>query len=73
MEGIKIETLDNPGWLVDISLIDTRYVNSEFTLDNLRAKNDWIFCKIENGIFKGRGGPLNLEEILKIFHDWISQ
>ncbi|KLU63528.1 hypothetical protein CEB3_c01050 [Peptococcaceae bacterium CEB3] len=73
MEGIKIETLDNPGWRLDISLIDTEYEDKEFALiEDFRTENDWIFCKSEKGTFNGGGGPLNLEELLTIFHDWVS-
>ena len=69
---IRIGTLDNPGWMVDINLEETEWELKEFkTINDDRTENDWIMCKIENCIFKGRGGPLNLEEILKIFHDWI--
>ncbi|MDQ7095867.1 immunity 53 family protein [Desulfosporosinus sp. PR] len=72
MEGIKIETLDNPGWCLVINLIDTEYEDREFkSIKELRTENDWIVCKIENGKFTGYGGPLNLEELLKEFHDWV--
>ena len=47
IEGIKIETLDNPGWLLDISLIDTKYEDKEFNpIKDLRTDNDWIICKV---------------------------
>jgi len=73
MEGIKIETLDNPGWSFEVCLEDTEYEHKEFSLiKDYRTEDDWIYCKIENSKFKGYGGPLNLEEILNIFHDWVS-
>lgn len=71
-QGVKIDTLDNPGWCVDIDLEDTEYEYKEFTLvEDLRTEDDWVVCRVKDGKFDGAGGPLNLEEILGIFHDWI--
>ena len=70
---IKIETLDNPGWLVDINLEDTNFKNAPFKeiqIDN--NDNNWLLCRIENNIFKGRGGVNNLEDIITIFRDWVT-
>jgi hypothetical protein len=69
--GIEISTLDNPGWRVSIPLHETALENalfSGFRLD--RTEYDWIDCKVEGNIFKGYGGPQNLQEILRIFHNW---
>jgi len=71
-EGITIATLDNPGWRIDISLIDTEYENKEFeSVEDYRTEDNWIVCEVKDGKFNGAGGPLNLEEIIKVFHDWI--
>lgn len=70
-KGIKIDTLDNPGWRVDICLEDTELEHKEFTLiEDFRTEDDWVVCRVEKNKYKGRGGPFNLEEILEIFHDW---
>lgn len=69
--GIKVGTLDNPGWYIDIDLIDTNLEDEEFEKIVLqRSENDWIHCHIVDGVFKGHGGPLNLEEIIEIFRTW---
>lgn len=69
--GIKIDTLDNPGWLITIDLEDTEYVNKLFSeIDIQRKENDWIQCKIEEGKFIGAGGPFNLNELIQIFRNW---
>ena len=69
--GIRIETLDNPGWAVDIDLLKTplerRHLEST-VID--RSENDWIHCRIQDGVFIGRGGPRNLDEILRRFAEW---
>lgn len=72
--GIRIQNLDNPGWLVDIDIFDTELEEKEFTpIRILRSENDWIHCKIEEKVFKGRGGIYNLEEILSTFVSWCDQ
>jgi len=68
--GVKIDTLDNPGWSVDIDLVDTPLENKPFNFEKNNTETDWIICRIENNIFKGDGDPSKLGEILKIFKDW---
>ena len=70
--GIKIETLDNPGWSVDIDLIDTNLESKPFLEVKVeRSEKNWFLCRVDDGIFKGRGGPQNLAEMLEIFHKWV--
>lgn len=71
--SIKITTLDNPGWAVDIELEDTIWENKPFKplQRNMESDDDWATCFVEDKKFKGRGGPLNLEEILRIFKRFI--
>lgn len=69
--GIKIDTLDNPGWIVKIDLADTELENkvfSEIKIDN--GDDDWFFCKVENSIFEGVGDPTKLTVILERFREW---
>ncbi len=69
--GIKIDTLDNPGWSLTIDLTETMIENKSF--DNFyveRAEDDWIFCRIENQKFKVSCSSLNLLEAIDIFRNW---
>lgn len=69
--GIKIETLDNPGWAVEIDLTGTRL--SSATLQERieeRSATDWIHISAGNGLFRGFGGAKNLAEILERFLSW---
>ena len=70
--GVKIETLDNPGWYVTIDLADTELAARSFSeVQRLeRDELNWIHCRVAEGKFEGRGGPLMLEEIVKIFLVW---
>jgi len=31
---------------------------------------DWLVCKVEQNVFSGRGGPLQLSEMIEVFLDW---
>jgi hypothetical protein len=51
--GIKIENIDNPGWAVTIKLMDTPLYQAKFdAIEIQRAEDDWILCRVEDGIFK---------------------
>ncbi len=70
--GIKIQTLDNPGWSVKIDIEETPMMNVEF--ENIEIENDdddWIHCKVEDNIFYGYGDLQKLENILLIFRNWV--
>jgi len=69
--GIKIETLDNPGWRIQIDLRDTKKQGSTIERVGIdRNDNDWIQCWIEKGQFQIACGPLNLSESIEIFLRW---
>ena len=66
--GIKIETLDNPGWAVTIDLAETRWVDvvCERRLKD-RGEGDWVRVEMVASQFVGHGGPTNLEDICSEF------
>lgn len=70
--GVKIHTLDNPGWAVSIDLEDTIFENEIFreVKVNYAHNTDWYVCTKKENKFEGRGGPKQLEKILKTFLDW---
>ncbi|WP_346890569.1 immunity 53 family protein [Clostridium sp. UBA3887] len=72
--GIKIDTLDNPGWKVDIDLVDTYLEDVEFNKVQIYIDDlNWIHCSVADGVFKGGGSIDKLEEILKIFRVWATE
>jgi len=72
--GIKIDTLDNPGWKVDIDLVDTYLEDVEFNKVQIYIDDlNWIHCSVADGVFKGGGSIDKLEEILKIFRQWATE
>ena len=69
--GIKMVTLDNPGWLVEIDIMETELEDNIFVPVNIfRTEEDWINCKVENGKFIGLGDKSKLSYIIKKFREW---
>ena len=71
--GVKIDTLDNPGWMVKIDLRETSLEQkafAPFSRGDSEADADWIACKLEAEQFVGCGGAANLGELLRTFLDW---
>jgi hypothetical protein len=72
--GIKIYTIDNPGWRVIINLEGTEFEARPFQIvSRLEPELDWIRCWVEGSTFNGAGGPQKLEEILQVFLNWTRQ
>ncbi len=66
--GIKIDTLDNPGWTVTIDLAGTKLeglVSARQRID--RDEDDWAQYEVRGQQFIACGGPLNLEELIDMF------
>ena len=71
--GVKIETLDNPGWTLEVDLRETELSGKEFsTISRGDSEDDadWIHCKVESEKFVGSGGAGNLAELLQQFLTW---
>lgn len=69
--GIKIETVDNPGWRVDIDLADTELSAIPFSrVNSEKDKFDWIHCWVEDCKFKIACSSSNLDQGLEIFRNW---
>jgi hypothetical protein len=81
--GVMLDTLDNPGWSLKISLDYTELEEKKFeTISIDRSATDWLRCdvgeaKIGNqsnkAVFQAACGPLNLTEVLEIFQSWAEQ
>lgn len=70
--GFQIENVDNPGWLINFDLADTKMSKIEFEgIHDLRTDTDWIICRKDGDVFFGSGGVFNLKEILRIFRQWV--
>lgn len=70
--GVKIGTLDNPGWWVVIDLEDTDLEAREYSkVDIKRSETDWFFTRVQDQRFSASCGPGNLTEVLTIFREWV--
>jgi hypothetical protein len=70
--GVRIETSDNPGWIVEIDLADTVLDGVEFVpIHRPSGENDFLFCMVEGRKFKASaGGPNSLVTVLTVFEQW---
>jgi len=71
--GVKIDTLDNPGWTIAINLNETKAESK--ILERLkieRTEDDWIHYWVEKKSFHIRCGPLNLTEAIELFVAWFN-
>jgi hypothetical protein len=75
--GIKIETLDHPGWHVTIDLQETELEDATFAevqhneMGHRYEDNpDWFVCRKVGSKFEGFGGPEQLEAMLCVFLTW---
>ena len=74
--GVKIETLDNPGWSIEIDLRETDLAERSFaplSRGDTEDDSDWIRCKVEHEKFMGAGGSNNLAELLRAFLTWAAR
>jgi hypothetical protein len=66
--GIKIDTLDNPGWILTVDLADTEFSGSSLPRNRIdRSEADWMQSEILERRYIACGGALNLEEMIVQF------
>jgi hypothetical protein len=77
-QGISIQTLDNPGWLLKVNLIGTNLEGatmipiSEDCDDSSNPAGDvWIDCRIREHEFVGASDPTQLPRLITIFSSMI--
>ena len=73
--GIRIGTLDNPGWSLEVNLRGTELAGRAFPvikrgLDGPKRSAEWMTCYVEGEVFKGFGGPEMLKEMVAVFLNW---
>lgn len=74
MFGIKIYTVDNPGWAVEIDLKNTKIENKLFNkIQYDHGDSDWLLCYVKDSVFQGNGDSHKLSMILDIFKTWASE
>lgn len=75
--GIQIETCDNPGWIVRVSVVGTELAAKPFTPVSLGVDANrhpvasrWLHCDVCAGVWVGAGDETKLAAILTQFLEW---
>jgi hypothetical protein len=68
--GIQLSCLDVQGWALDANLSDPSAAGKVVEIRIERDEDDWISYEGRAGVFRGRCGPGNLEEMLGAFLDF---
>ncbi len=71
-QGIRIESLDNPGWRLSIDLVDTELEERSFETveENYDDESNWMRCWLSKSKFEVACGPARLSDALRVFLDW---
>lgn len=79
--GVKIDTLDNPGWTLKIDLRETDLVGRPFKrvergepasdLEEWRRLGSWLVADVRDDVFEAACGPLDLPAAIQVFRDWV--
>ena len=72
--GLRIATLDNPGWSVEIDLAETELEAAVYApVEDLSSEREWVHTWVDAEKFHGDGGPSMLATILRHFLDWAAE
>lgn len=70
--GVRIGTIDNPGWSLDVDIAETVHAGTSMPQKLIeRSENDWIFAEVKDDVFRARGGTGNLSEMINLFASFI--
>ncbi|QCO35680.1 MULTISPECIES: Imm53 family immunity protein [Leptospira] len=66
---IKIDTLDNPGWTIEIGLKSTQFENFELKPISIRNEDEtnWYVYSIKNSVYDAGGDSSKLPVLIEIF------
>lgn len=79
--GVKIDTLDNPGWTIEIDLRETSMEGRPFEakhgevaddLDEWRKLGSWWSADADGVRFKASCGPTDLSAVIGLFREWVA-
>ena len=81
--GVKIDTLDNPGWSLRIDLTDTLLAERVFDpvtygepaddLEEWHRTGSWWVASVHGSAFEASCGPLDLSAAIGVFRQWAEQ
>jgi hypothetical protein len=66
--GIKVGTLDNPGWSLRIDLAGTSRESAQEPMHRIeRTEFDWVHWRVADKCFEAFCGPANLADAIRAF------
>ncbi|WP_027519719.1 immunity 53 family protein [Bradyrhizobium sp. WSM1417] len=71
--GVKIDTLDNPGWSFKVDLTDTYLLGRSFEKVQEGQNDDhadFLYWEVKDRQFVGYCPPHRLREVISIFLSW---
>jgi hypothetical protein len=69
--GVRLTTLDNPGWRLTIDLEGTALEGQALAWVKVETSDtDWLHYRAEANRFEAAGGARNLTAMLRAFRDW---
>ena len=78
--GVKIDSIDNPGWWVIIDLEKTVLAETDFTeiskgfdADDHPVSDQWLHYSVKNKQSHRAGASGKLEEIMNLFMNWSNE
>jgi len=71
--GIKIETLDNPGWIITIDLEETDFENLVFSESEDISDDNWFQITAHNNKLMASGDPNKLVVLLSRIENILTQ
>jgi hypothetical protein len=70
-QGVTIESLDNPGWIIRVAVEDTELELKPFEELRIdRTGDDWLHAWRDDEFWHAACGPLNLTEMVQTFLAW---
>src|SRR5207247_3123018 len=70
----SIQILDNPGWIVRVTLRGTRFQDAVFEPIKIdKGENDWLECSAKEAIFTGAGDLSKISTILEVFLKFVGK
>jgi hypothetical protein len=70
--GLKIDTIDNPGWSLTVDLTRTPKESAAASETKIeRSDTDWVHYFVREARFEALGGARNLREMLCLFRNWM--
>lgn len=72
--GLRISTLDNPGWHIEIDIVSTNIENLEILMDTVEnGENDWYYYSAKEKKFHAAGDPSKLIFLLERFREIVER